>query len=47
MALGGTQSGVLQQLEVSYLQVLDYSLKEYAATLVGSALTCKGTVQLS
>ena len=36
MAPGGTQSGVLQQLGVSYFQIIDYSSKEYIATLVGS-----------
>ena len=36
MALEGKQSGVLQQLGVSYHQILDYSSKEYTATLVGS-----------
>ena len=36
MALGGMQAGVLQQLGVSYFQIIDYSSKEYAATLVGS-----------
>lgn len=36
MALEGTQSSVLQQLGVSYAQLVDYSLKEYFATLVSS-----------
>src|SRR5258706_4073682 len=36
MALEGKQSGVLQQLGVSHHQILDYSSKEYTATLVGS-----------
>ena len=36
MAPGGTQSGVLQQLGVSHFQIVDYSSKEYTATLVGS-----------
>ena len=36
MALEGKQSGVLQQLGVSYHQILDYSSTEYTATLVGS-----------
>ena len=36
MVLGDPQSGALQQLGVSYLQLLDYSSKEYTATLVGS-----------
>ena len=36
MVLGDAQSGVLQQLGVSYLQLLDYSSKEYVATLVSS-----------
>ena len=36
MALEGKQSGVLQQLGVSYHQILDYSSKEYTATLVSS-----------
>jgi len=35
MALEGTKFGPLQQLEVSYSQALDYSLKEYTATIVG------------
>ena len=34
MALEGTQSGVLQHLGVSYGQLVDYSSKEYLATLV-------------
>jgi len=36
MALEGTQSGVLQQLGVSYTQLVDYSSKQYLATLVSS-----------
>jgi len=32
----GTQSGVLQQLGVSYAQLVDYSSKDYIATLVRS-----------
>lgn len=36
MALEGTQLGSLQQLGVSYPQILDYSSKEYISTLVGS-----------
>lgn len=36
MALEGTQSSALQQLGVSYAQLVDYSLKEYIATLVSS-----------
>jgi len=35
MALETTQSGVLQQLGVSYPQMIDYSSKQYTATLVG------------
>jgi hypothetical protein len=45
MALKDTHSGALQQLGVSYLQILDYSSKEYAATLVGSIHDLQ-TVQL-
>lgn len=36
MALEGTQPGVLQQLEVSYAQLIDYYSKAYLATLVRS-----------
>ena len=48
MARGGTLSGGLQQLGVSYFQIIDYSSKEYTATLVGSThnLACRRTVQL-
>ena len=35
MVLGDAQSDALQQLGVSYFQLLDYSSKEYTATLVG------------
>jgi len=35
MALETTQSGVLQQLGVSYPQLIYYSSKQYTATLVG------------
>ena len=34
MALEGTQSDVLRHLGVSYGQLVDYSSKEYLATLV-------------
>jgi hypothetical protein len=46
MAPGDTQSGALQQLGVSYLQILDYSSKEYAATLVGSVHNPQTYLQL-
>ena len=37
MALEATQSDALQQLGVSYSQLIDYSSKQYVATLVGPA----------
>lgn len=39
MTLEGAQSGVLQRLGVSYPQLIDYSSKEYTATLVSFTLT--------
>ena len=41
MALEGTQSGVLQQLGVSSSQLIDYTSKEYIATLVSSTMVCR------
>jgi len=38
MALERTQSAVLQQLGVSYAQLVDYSSKEYIATLVSFSI---------
>ena len=40
MALDGTQPDVLQQLGVSYAQLVDYSSKAYLATLVRSTHDC-------
>jgi len=34
MVIEGTQSDVLQQLGVSYFQLIDYSSKQFTATLV-------------
>ena len=34
MAIEGTQQGVLQQLGVSYPQLIDYTSKQYVSTLV-------------
>jgi hypothetical protein len=34
MALDGTQPGALQELGISYAQLVEYSSKEYMSTLV-------------
>ena len=40
MSIGRTQSDVLQQLGVSYSQLVDYSSKEYAAIIVSPTYPC-------
>ena len=45
MAINETQSDVLRQLGVSYSQVIDYSSKQYTATLVSPSITCRSFTQ--
>ena len=40
MATEATHSDILQQLGVSYPQLIDYFSKAYTATLVGPAMAC-------
>lgn len=46
MALEGTQSDVLNQLGVSYPQLVDYYTKQQAATFVSPAMTCRQFIQI-
>ena len=41
MAVEATHSDVLQELGVSYPQLIDYTSKAYAATLVGPTMPCR------
>ena len=41
MAVEATPSDVLQELGVSYPQLIDYTSKAYTATLVGSTIPCR------
>ena len=46
MALEGTQPDVLNQLGISYPQLVDYYTKQQAAALVSPATTCRPFIQI-